>query len=323
MTTTNEASFTSWRKAWLNGRVEPDLYTFVTHVLASAAGSSTLPETLSPTGSWDADSRQEVVQGFWERKLLRGTLARAFDRTRNAPTFSRYLERSLRNWLIDEARAKGAPRIPARIQTLLNDSDAFARYGEAPQPVDEHWGLDQDGWAQLAPFVGESPALLAELYAVGEIALLPPSRGERADAVVSTEELERVLVALFGRIRAWLTPGELTQALRGRLPAYFPRGEVSDERAAIEVPDTEPSIPDLLDAEAAARQAIAAMSDRQLAILRGRLLDRLTLEELAAEYGCSRGTADNEFKRAAAAVRDVATPEDITAVWKKIIELSS
>jgi RNA polymerase sigma factor (sigma-70 family) len=323
MAMASDSEFVAWRRAWLRGDVDPGLVAFVTRVAAACAATRTLPESLSPTGRWDRDSLADVVQGFWEKRLLPRTLDRAFDRVRTAGAFSRYLESSLRNWLIDEARGTGVPRIDVRLQALLREEDEFECYRPSIHPVDSYWGLAEPGWDQLAPFVGEDLALAAAFYAIGEVELLPPTQGGRADPIVSSIELKRILIALLERVQAWLTPGQLTFVIRHRFLAYFPSAAGEETVEELQLPDSEPAPDEAIDAETAARAAIAELSERQLAVLRGRLLENRTLEELAVDLGCSRGTVDNEFKRAAAILRQFASPEDMDLVWKKIIELSS
>jgi RNA polymerase sigma factor (sigma-70 family) len=323
MAIASDSEFAGWRRAWLHGDVDPGLVAFVTRVAAACAATRTLPESLSPTGRWDQDSLADVVQGFWEKRLLPRTLDRAFDRVRTAGAFSRYLESSLRNWLIDEARGRGVPRVDLRLQALLREEDEFECHRPSVHPVDSHWGLAEPGWDRLAPFAGEDLALAAAFYAIGEVELLPPTQGERADPIISNIELKRIVSALFERVQAWLTPGQLAFVIRHRFPVYFPPAGGEETAEELQLAASEPAPAEAIDAETAARAAIAALSERQLAVLRGRLLENRTLEELAAEQACSRGTVDNEFKRATAILRQFASPEDIESVWKKIIELSS
>lgn len=75
-------------------------------------------------------------------------------------------------------------------------------------------------------------------------------------------------------------------------------------------------------AQEAARIALADLSERQLKVLLER--PQSTLEELAERLGVSRGTVDNEWRRAVLKVRE-ASPTDalFDAVLENVLELAS
>jgi DNA-directed RNA polymerase specialized sigma24 family protein len=59
-------------------------------------------------------------------------------------------------------------------------------------------------------------------------------------------------------------------------------------------------------------------------MLVGRYLRSATLEQLAEEHDCSRGTADNELRRAHAVMRQgLSSDDDRPLVLKNLLELAS
>lgn len=321
----NDNEFVAWRDAFARGEITDALVAFVNHVAAAAAAAGALPSAASPRGKWDKDALADTVQAFWSERLLEGSLAKAFDEAATAGTFSRYVESSLRNWLIDRARASGAPRLGTRMLEVLRGDDRFERLAPGNRPADEYWGLRKEGWRTLAPYTAGDETLLGELYAVGDVDLLKPaSRGDRADVVIRNDELGRLLAALFERVGAWLRVRDLRRVVRQRFIQYYPPGVIADGERVVEVPEPEPSIPEQLDALDSARAILADLSARQISMLRGRHVANRTLEKLAEEHGCSRGTADNELRRATKVISEhVQTIEEFELAWKKVLELTS
>jgi hypothetical protein len=87
-------------------------------------------------------------------KLLPGALLRAFDRTSTPQALSRYLERSLRNWLRDKARTRSWPRLLLRSRQILeHGTGQFAGFDDETNWIERHWGLA--GWLKPQPAQGK------------------------------------------------------------------------------------------------------------------------------------------------------------------------
>lgn len=293
----SNAEFTAATEALDRGAVTPRLVAFVGALVAVRARSGTLPAGLSPTGRWDPASIEDVTQSWWAEKLLAGGLRQAFDETRTPRALSSYLDRSLRNWLIDKLRQRGVPRLRERAAQILRDDERFALFGASGgSPAHERWGLSD--WQEPVPYSGDQRTLLGHAYAVGELAAVIPSGGaDRAEIVIRNDQLGRLLEGLFSRINAVLSLAEIDELLRARFVEAFPPIEVPDTEAPAVVDGTaDPQ--DEIAAEVSARQALAALSKRQATVLVLRFKEELTLEEVGQRVGCSRGTADNEIRRA-------------------------
>jgi RNA polymerase sigma factor (sigma-70 family) len=301
------------------GAVTVELYEFVGRLVGATARRGVLPPALSPTGKWDDEAIEEAVQAWFEHRLLRGALLRAFDRCVTPASLSRYLESAFHNWLRSRARAQQRPRLLRRAREILESDPDYRRFIEADSWVDDWWGLE--AWTEPEQFQGDVAVLLRPVYALGE---LNPLRftGNRADPVLSTDDLKRVLRALVVGADALLSLRQIDEALRARFPHDF-----VEEAALTEEPELTAEGPTPLDEVSAiesARHALARLSQRQLLILVGRFGQRLTLDELAGLHACSRGTIDNEVRRAVAIISEtINEANEFQLVLEKILDLAS
>lgn len=310
----------SWRDAFRTGSVKPELVEFVDSLAAAAAATSSLAG-LSPAGDWTGDAIRDAVADFWCRRLLTGTLEQAFDKTDGPGAFGRYLERSLRNMLIDAKRAAGTPRLRARIQAILAEG-AFESITSSSDRAAEVWGLSGDGWSEVDLYDGNEQSLLSHLHSLGLEEPLQSSDG-RADVVVSNKELKRLIYGLFELVQCQLSLNQLTTAFRQRFVAYYPPPVVHDDELVQEISGDPGDLAEVLDAREIASRVLAALSDRQVVILLERHHENRTLEEIASVHGCSRGTADNEVRRGNEVVRQYVDADRLTVVWKALLDLTS
>jgi hypothetical protein len=287
-------------EAMRRGDVTPALYTFLRRVVAALARSGALAPPLSPTGRWDEDAIDEVLHGWLTERLLPGGLARAFQVSASPRVLSRYLEAALRNWLVSKSRARGRPRLLARARRILEERPEYKRFVEARSVLDQWWGLAR--WESPTPYQGPESDLVRAAFSVGEFVPLRYTAGSRlADPVISNADLDRFLRGVLEAAGGLLTLRHFDVALRGRF-AYAYHEEVApielrDDQAEQLTPLEE------IEARATAREILSELTGRQVAILRERVERRLTLEELASLHSVSRGTVDNELRRASAVIR--------------------
>lgn len=303
------------------GEITRPLHAFVPRLVQVIAATRSVPPSLSTTGAWDAEGVEETVAGWWEERLLTGTLREAFDRCTNSRTLSRFLETSLRNWLIDRTRRSRQPRLLARARALLaGDPETFEAVIPGP-PLDVQWGLAS--WAAAQPFTGSIEELLRHVYALGDFELLRFSdQAQKAEPVISSADLRRLVHGLLERTGQLITLRQLDEVLRARFAEAFASSEPVDELP--DPPSADPPVVDQAVALEIARQLLAGLTSRQVSILVGRYLRSATLEQLAEEHGCSRGTADNELRRAHAVLRQgLTSDDDRPLVLKNLLDLAS
>ncbi len=294
-----QEEFADASTAMTTGDVTPALYGFLTRLVSAVARSGLAP-ALSPTARWDDDAIQEVVQSWLGEVLLEGGLARSFEVCRSPKLLSRYLERALRNWLISKSRERGRPRLLARTRSILGEGPDYRKDRGAASPLDEWWSLAN--LRNSGPYQGPDSKLVKAAFGVGDLEPLRYSAGSTiADPVISNADLDRLIKGLLEATGASLTLRHFDAALRGRFAyAYV------EETQPLELTEdhAEESTPlQALEINAAVKEILMELSGRQLAILRDRTVEELTLEQLADRHSVSRGTVDNELKRAAAAMR--------------------
>ncbi len=308
--------FQTARRAFDAGHVTDELYAFIRRLVRVHVSNGLLPRALSPTGAWTDEAADELVQEWFADRLLAGSLRRAFDRSADAAGLGRYLERSLRNWLIDRARARAEPRLLIRARRILESDDAYIVVLQSAHWQDVWWGRTE--WSDAEPYIGSDAELVAASYGAGDLSYVRTGT-DAADPVLSTVDLTRLLAALFVRARALLTLRHIDRVLRTRFAIAFivaadeDLGDRGEEDVALRA----------LEHDATARAIAARLSGRQLALLQSRYRDGRGLVELAREYGCAHGTVANELKRAAAMTRElIADDDDYEPVLERLLELS-
>ncbi|MGH9891112.1 MAG: sigma factor-like helix-turn-helix DNA-binding protein, partial [bacterium] len=212
------------------------------------------------------------------------------------------------------------PRLLARTQRILTERPTYRKFIDAATTTAQWWGLAD--WTSPDTFQGSDSDLVSAAFSVGDIAVLrygPESA--IADPVLSTLDLERLVMGVFRQVGALLTLRHLDAAFRGRFAPWFEESseplEFLDESAPSQHPISS------LEAEGVALRAIADLSERQLLVLRDRFESDMTLDALARKHSISRGTADNELKRAFAAIRvHLVDDPDLETVVEKIFEIA-
>lgn len=279
------------------GEIEPELFALLRRLVFTLAFQRAFPPAYSPTGRWDEDGAEEALAAWTANRLVAtNALAAAFDHASAARPFLRSLERNLRHHL-QNARERGEiDNLLSRTGRLLRDDARFQEW--IPQQAGSWWGLAGD--RQPPPFGGRDDELVGQAWAIGDVLLWAYSSSVgRASPVLSTAELGRFLEQLFGRVEALLTLGHLAVVFRRRFNLDEPKRLPLDEEHE-RLPDNEEPLRDEQGLRAAAITVLSELSDRQVeVILRKR--DQ-PLETIAAALGISRGTVDNELRRAGEAI---------------------
>jgi hypothetical protein len=315
----SQREFADARRALRSGEVTAELYVWLGRLIAVTQATRALAPSPLPSGRWDdREAVAETLHAWLEESLLRGGLLRAFDRCRTPRALSRYLERALRNWLVARSRRSSGPRLLERAGLLMAAEDGFALVRDANVSGERWWGLAE--WRRPALYAGSDETLVASAWALGDFALLRYPSSQRSDPVLSTSDLRRFLRGLLERVGAALSGRHLDTALRGRFAyAYAPTTVGLDEVEELAAPETTAGPVEIEDA---ARAALGSLSCRQLRVLRERPQD--TLERLAGRLGVSRGTVDNEYRRAVMAVLEASpSDEDFAAVLEEVLRVAS
>jgi hypothetical protein len=308
----SDEQFAAARERGRAGDVTDELYGWLGRLVAVAQATRTLAPAPVPGGRWeDPDAVAETVQAWLEESLLRGDLMQAFDVCQTPRALSRYLERALRNWLVARSRRRVGPRLLERAAQMMGSDDEFALLRDSPAIAERWWGLSL--WQDPPLFAGREDDIVAAVWALGDFSLLRYPSSERSDPVLSTPDLHRYLTGLLERVLQGLSGRHLDASFRRRFAyAYAPQSVGLDEAEEL---SGESSPADDVAVADAAWVALAELTGRQVRVLIER--PQGTLEELAARLGVSRGTVDNEYRRALVKVRDAA-PTD--AAFDRVLE---
>ena len=317
--------FAAAAEAVRDGRVTEPLYLFLARLVSAVARSGTVSPILAPGGQWNDEGIADTLHDWLSERLLVDGLLRAFDAAAGPRALSRYLERALRNWLISKGRGRTAPRLVPRTPQLLRQGDRYHCHIKTGSARDDGWGLDAWGEGEKSLWQGTDEELIRAAFALGEFALVRfVPTAQKADPVISNADLDRLIGGLFESTQHLLTLRQFEAVLRGRFGFAFGEGEISLDAEAELAPsgDTDP-LTDMA-VEDAAREALAEMSGRQLAIFLDRVYEGSTLDELARRHGVSRSTADNELRRAGQAIdRHADSEANRMLVLEKLVELAS
>lgn len=304
------------------GEIEGELYGVLMRVGRGLAYGGRLAPALSPTGRWDADGVADAVHGWIERRLLRtGALLAAFDHASAERPFLRSLERSFRHCLESERERGEIDNLVSRAHALMRDDERFRDWIPQAQVSDTWWGLGV--WTDPRPWQDSEERLLTIAWSLGVFELFRYAHTvARASPVLATDELGRFVQGLLERADALLTLRLIAAVLANRFdlgpPELVPHaGEELDNVGS------DPVQLDEAELEDAAVAAIAELTRRQAEVLY-RKAGGETLEQIAAALGVSRGTVDNELRRAGAiAIRHAAEDDDPARILEKMIDALS
>ena len=304
------------------GEIDSQLYDLLLRIGRGLAYGGRLAPALSPTGSWDADGVTDAVHGWIERRLLRtGALLAAFDHTSAERPFLRSLERSFRHYLESERERGEIDNLVSRAHGLLRDDKRFRDWIPQAQVSDTWWGLAV--WTDPEPWQGSEERLLTLAWSLGAFELFRYGHTvARASPVLATDELGRFLERLFERADALLTLRLIAAVLASRFD-LAPPVLLTDAGEELEKVGGDPIEIDEAELEDAALAAITELTSRQAEVLY-RKAGGETLEQIADALGISRGTVDNELRRAGAiAIRHAGADEDPARILEKMTDALS
>lgn len=304
------------------GELDRELYEVVMRVGRSLAYGGRLAPGLSPTGSWDAEGVADAVHGWIERRLLRtGALLAAFDHASAERPFLRSLERSFRHYLESERERGEIDNLVSRAHALMREDARFRDWIPQAQVSDTWWGLRR--WTDPKPWQASEARLLTLAWSLGAFELFRYGHTvSRASPVLATDELGRFMKRLLARADALLTLRLIAAVLAGRFDLAPPQ-LVADAGQELEEVAGDPVELDKVELEHAAIAAIAELTSRQAEVLY-RKSGGETLEQIAAALGISRGTVDNELRRAGAiAIRHASHEQDPARILEKMTDALS
>ncbi|MEV6236591.1 hypothetical protein [Lentzea sp. NPDC051838] len=202
---------------------------------------------------------EDVVQEFFVDRLKAVTITLAAQAGSDA-SFARLLRRSVRNWLIDQARKTDLGSLRRSIEKTLAEEDAFEQV-PAGQSGAGRWRLSG---TTGAPRSNDPSSLLAAAWTVSGVKVPKWSSESRRPPVTDRPSMTAVLRAVLETADGSLEIGQLVDVLRRRFgavldPVVVPLEMTSDSTLA----DDRPTVEDYVitaDAELDAATKAAAIS---------------------------------------------------------------
>ncbi|MEU7691048.1 hypothetical protein [Microbispora hainanensis] len=259
---------------------------------------------LEPGSGWTEDSVWDWVQSFFVARGHEVTAA-VLAQTADLPSMGRYLRRSIRNFLVSEARKTPAGSVRRKIEDLLA---ATPKFGQVPRgtPGAGRWQLVD---AQCPPYAGELGPLVAAAYSVPGVRAVRWS-GERRSPLASDESLIAILEAVFAAASGSLEIAELTQIFLQRFPAAVEFADTAlDQLAFDQAVAPFKDRPDVLvEVGARAQEVYDQLSPSQRALLPH--LDKPVSDHMQM-LGVGRSQAYEAARRLKAALGELVPEDDL------------
>ncbi|MFW0797012.1 hypothetical protein AAFP30_24615 [Gordonia sp. CPCC 205515] len=212
----------------------------------------------------------DFVQDFLVDRI-RPLTAKLVAEATSEDSVGRLLRKSIRNWLIDRARATGTGPLRRAVEKVLSDEDAFEKAG----------GGSGAGWwrltgSQAAPWGGDPCVLLEAAWKVPDVRVPKWSSTSRRPPVADRPSLVAILEAVFRAAGGSIEVAELVHVLAQRFAAALdPIVTVAGEHDDLaSTPASEPTPDDLVvadesdaDTARAAAEIVGRLSDIERAIV--------------------------------------------------------
>jgi hypothetical protein len=259
---------------------------------------------LEPASGWTRDAVLETVQSFFAAKGKAVTVT-VLAQARDADSMARILRRSVRNYLISEARKTPAGAVRRKIEDLLAANDDFAQV-PAGQPGGGRWQLVGH---ETAPWAGDLRPLVEAAYAVPGVRAVRWS-GPRRAPLASDQALLEILRAIFTAARGGLETAQLTAVFLRRFPVAVEHADAALDDDAYDLavapledrPDIAAEVTDL------AREVYEQLSPSQRALLPH--LDKPVDEQMEI-LGVGRTQAYEAARRLKAVLSELIGGEDL------------
>ncbi len=277
---------------------------------------------LTPAAGWQPADQEDLVGEFLAERLEKVTanlLALAAD---NA-SVGRLLRKSIRNWLVDQARQTAVGAIRRSVEKALAGDSAFEKV-PLREPGAGRWRLANSG---AMPWSGSAADLLAAARAVPNVRIPPWSSATRRPPMADRPSIAAVIRAVLTEAAGALEVAQLVEVFVARFPAALdPATQPLPDAVEHDIPDRDTATPEELvvafeeeiDAAADATSIVAMLSPEERAIVR-RIEDVPAIQEL---LGCGRSQAYHRVRRVKEKLAQlVGQSDDVRAVALEVIRL--
>lgn len=295
-----EPSIDELRREFADHGFEGWLWAWVSHVLLSAIALrfryDYSAQKYSPTESWEDDGPWDLVQGFLlERGIKLGAVEAAITRADTASGAKRYLERSLRNYLISGRRRDTAGNVYLRLQEVLRLDPKLrplSGFGSVSAYGLDEWSLDPPprvDQMRIADFVQLVPDVHFAHY----------KTGDRRSPGLRSSDLGRIAHALVCGSGLLWTARSIMHAIELRFDLAHSESVLPADTVALEqAPSGAPSPLDASIASDLAHAFLSQLTSGQRTILRLMVEEpQLSVRDIAERLQCSKSAVNNEQHR--------------------------
>jgi hypothetical protein len=277
--------------------------------------------TLGPTDRWQHADLEDLASRFLADRIQAVTvmlLAQAGDEA----SMGRLLRRSIRNWLIDQARRTGGGALRRTVETVLAAEDIFERV-PAGEVGEGRWRL---AGTLVQPWAGRTEDLVEAARVVPRVKIPRWSTSSRRSPVADRASIVAVARAVLEAAAGSVETAQLVAVFVARFPVVL-------DPAVIDLPDDH----DILvrdEGLTPEEQVIAAEEELTAGVraaevvgmlapverrLVGHLEDVLAIQEVV---GCGRSQAYQHAKRLKDKLAQlIGEGEDVRAVGLEVIRL--
>lgn len=277
---------------------------------------------LTPAAGWQPADQDDLVGEFLAERLEKVTanlLALATDDA----AVGRLLRKSIRNWLVDQARQTAVGAIRRSVEKALAGDSGFEKVPPR-EPGAGRWRLANSG---AMPWSGSAADLLAAARAVPNVRIPPWSSATRRPPMADGRSIAAVIRAVLTEAAGALEVAQLVEVFVARFPAALdPAMQPLPDAVEYDIPDRDTATPDEqvvafeaeIDAAADATGIVAMLSPEERAIVRC-IDDVPAIRELLY---CGRSQAYHRVRRVKEKLAQlVGESDDVRAVALEVIRL--
>lgn len=264
---------------------------------------------------WLTDSREGIFNDWYAKRLLSsGRLAGMIDAASSVAALRRIAGEDLLQYAVEQRRRELPTRLFTRLdQVLRADPERFTVMVPASDRGSTCWTLTSR--RATAVFSDRDHDLKSLVFAVGLQPLDEAPNAKKQSQFIVASELERYAFEMLERSARGLTLQQLVHGLviaYGLAPTHeeLPDENVPEARVSADAISIAPPGPPADDRLPSAKRLIAALTDRQIEVLKRFLEGFTTQREIADALGCSPGTVSSDVEALRAAISSTGPPED-------------
>jgi DNA-binding NarL/FixJ family response regulator len=277
---------------------------------------------------WLTDTPEAIRNDWYDKRLRAGRLAGMIDQAGSVAHLRALAASDLYQYAVDQRRPELSARLFERLDAVLrSDPDRFMVRLAASDRGATGWTLTAR--PAVAMFSDRDPELKSLVWAVGLKTLEEKPDAKKQTQFIAPDELDRYVYEMLDRSARGLTLDQLarglviTYGLHPSIEELADESMLADRHYAAErsgVPMGDPPVLPTDEYTDIAREVIAALTDRQLQVLK-LLRNEYTLREIAKQLGCALGTVSNDRDRIGAVLSGLSNGEDLHEILAATVKL--